>query len=311
MCAGVGSGGWRRRNVTKAATIRSSAADIATNRSVSAIGGRPWVQRSLSPRSATARFSTMMDAITPAQRTGIASTRSAGPTVSPIDANDQLRRSPGRIDPPASSVEPTDVNTRPAAPTASSHGVGRSSGATPTNRHIANPRIATRRRDPSKRASPNARSTSGVRNENAGRHASRTAARGARSATIPSRDAIAVGYRSSPSRRWVWPASGDGSVELRGTIATATTAPVSTPITSVANKAIHSGWALAEARRPANHSTHATVPRATHVRPSRRGVCAMPNSALSLAPTPPWTGRIVIGTGQFRLERGRGRSAGR
>ena len=109
------SGGCRWRSVARPPTIRSRAADIATTRSASAIGGSPWVQRSLSPRSATARLRTTIEPITAAHRTGIASDRSDGPTVSPIDANDQRRRSPGRMRPPASSIDPTDVSTRPAA----------------------------------------------------------------------------------------------------------------------------------------------------------------------------------------------------
>ncbi len=109
------SGGCRWRSVARQPTIRSRAADITTTRSASAIGGSPWVHRSLSPRSATARLRTTIEPITAAHRTGIASERSDGPTVSPIDANDQRSRSPGRIRPPASSIDPTDVSTRPAA----------------------------------------------------------------------------------------------------------------------------------------------------------------------------------------------------
>ena len=170
-----GSGGGRCRNVARPPTIRSRAADIATTRSASAIGGSPCVQRSLSPRSATARLRTTIEPVTPAHLTGIASGRSIGSDRQPdrrerpaeaVTGSDRTAGEQHRADRCEHEACATDAESARAP---ADRAVRRRAACSAPAR-----RSARARRAPSMCTNASARSAIGVLRANAGRHAPRT-----------------------------------------------------------------------------------------------------------------------------------------
>ena len=125
--------GSRPATKPNAATANTSHHDttIAATRSSRTIGPRPWVQRSLTPRSATARFNTIIVPIV------------------------QRSRTPGRNDPPESSRCPTAnvvadrrraMAATPATPSLRAPAQRRWSSRTSTTQPANRSRTTTRRR---------------------------------------------------------------------------------------------------------------------------------------------------------------------